>query len=234
MLTTHNAIYLHNPKTAGTWLRYVLEPVTVDWLEHHVPEQPFSHTNTFSFVRNPWSWYVSLYLFLRNGSEKFAKTYPIKPPILQALSGSKDFADFIQAATYPTPEFKQKVYSIYRVLKQIKPFEEPYLQQQRDPEGVILTKWIEEDVSYYAVMCDVYTRYAHTIGKYETVKADLLEMTKTCGDLTDEVLYRIENTEPINVTANKDSYQTYYNDVTMKMVADTSAELIDQYGYTFK
>jgi len=235
MIVTKNAVYLHNPKTGGTWLKHILDPILVEYIEHHVPLGPFDHTNTFTFVRNPWSWYVSLYLFLKNGSEHYKASTKIKPPIIQALTGDKNFEDFIKFSTSPDLAFKKKVFSIYRIfeLSGMKTQTYDAIQILSKPEGVILTEWMNTDKSYYNVICDVYTRYAHTIGKYETLKPDLIKMVTQSGDISAELLERIENTPPINVTADKDDYRSYYNDSTRQLVANTSKELIERYGYEF-
>lgn len=234
MIVTKNAVYLHNPKTGGTWLKHILDPILIDYVEHHVPEGPFDHINTFTFVRNPWSWYVSLYLFLRNGSEHYQASTKLKPPIIQALS-DKSFDEFIKFSTCPNLAFKNKVFSIYKIfeLADIKTQSYNEVQVLSKPEGVILTEWINGDKSYYNVICDVYTRYAHTIGKYETLKPDLVKMLIQSGDASEEILERVETTPPINVTTDKDDYRLYYNDSTRQMVADTSKELIERYGYEF-
>jgi hypothetical protein len=235
MIVTNHSVFLHNPKTGGTWLKHILDPLIINYVEHHVPDKPFNHVNTFTFVRNPWSWYVSLYLFLRNGSEHYEASKQLKPPIIQALDGDKSFEDFIKCSTVPATAFKNKVFSIYRIfeLANLKTQSYDEVQVLSKPEGVILREWLDGNKSYYNVICDVYTRYAHTIGKYETLKPDFIKMLKQSGELNSDLLLRIENTKPINVTTDKDDYRVYYNDTTRQMVAETSRELIERYGYEF-
>ena len=232
MIVTGNAVYLHNPKTGGTWLKYVLEPITVTVIEHHIIQHPQLHNNIFSFVRNPWDWYVSHYLFLTGGSEKFKKTYPIKPPLLQALP-DQTFTSFVCALTKPDKKFKKKAYNVYRILKQIKPAEELYLHLDPDPEGILLTRRLEEDSSMYKIMCDAYVKPAFRVGMYEHLRRDAREMITISNDNTDEVMERLVQSDPINITTNKQNYRQYYNDETRQLVALTSKDIIDQYGYEF-
>jgi hypothetical protein len=232
MLVTSNSIYLHTPKTGGMWMKYVLEPVTVQSIEHHILQEMPSHTNVFSFVRNPWDWYVSIYLFLIDGSEKFKKTYPIKPPLIQALP-DQTFTSFVSALTRSDKEFKKKAYHVYKILKQIKPAGETYLHQAIDPEGVLLSRWMEDSSSYYKIICDAYVKPAFRVGMYEHLRHHLKEMLTICNDDTDEVVKRLLFSDRINVTTNKQDYRQYYNDETERLVAMTSKDIIDQYGYKF-
>jgi hypothetical protein len=235
MIVTEKAVYLHNPKTGGTWLQHILKPYTLEYIEHYVPNKPFDTPHVFTFVRNPWSWYVSLYLFLKNGSEHWNASKDFKPPIIQVLPEGSDFSEFIKWSTVPTQSFKNKVFSIYRIFEMTHRKKSEYIEAEAlaRPEGVILTEWCKRDVSYYNVICDVYTRYATTIGQYENLKPDLIKMMTQSGELTDELLSSIENTGPINVTCDKDDYRVYYNDTTRQMVAETSKELIEKYNYEF-
>jgi hypothetical protein len=125
--------------------------------------------------------------------------------------------------------------AIYRIfsLANMKSDSHVHVQIFSSPESVILSKFLKEDVSYYHVITDVYTRYASIIGKYENLKNDLIHMTRQAGDLTDDILYRIENTPSVNKTIHQDDYRSYYTDETKKLVTDSSKEIIEKYDYSF-
>jgi hypothetical protein len=71
MIITSKSVWIHVPKTGGTWIRTALEGVQLHFSTriiypgHHkastAPPRPFY----FAFVRNPWAWYVSHYYFNR-------------------------------------------------------------------------------------------------------------------------------------------------------------------------
>ena len=69
MIIGRNYIFLHVPKTGGTWIRAALRmsgTVEQEFKDHRafcdLPEDiKKSKRQVFAFVRNPWDWYISLY-----------------------------------------------------------------------------------------------------------------------------------------------------------------------------
>lgn len=72
MLVTDRFVYLHMPKTAGTWVQHHMKGALGG-----VHPSPLSHVRVSNFaehlegrivfgtVRNPWDWYISWYQFIR-------------------------------------------------------------------------------------------------------------------------------------------------------------------------
>jgi hypothetical protein len=236
MIVTKNAVYLHIPKTAGMWFRRVMEPITVSYESHGVPQGNIVRPHTYTLVRNPWSWYVSMYNFLKYGSEEFSFSNSFRPPVLQALA-DQSFDNFVTMLCKPTEEYKKRVFAIYKIKFMEQLSSESKLnnvseRMLQDPEGIILTEWMTNDNSYYEQIASTYTRHATRIGKYEDLTQELLSMTAECGDLDDQMRSRIIDSPPFNITSVRDSYQSYYTDQTRQLVADTT-DFLNEFHYEF-
>jgi len=81
MILSRHFVYIHMPKTGGSFVRKVIVAHAPDDWElqtfdthppiHEIPES-HRHLPVFAFVRNPFAWYVSWYHFLRaSGSNSF-------------------------------------------------------------------------------------------------------------------------------------------------------------------
>lgn len=73
MIICKQFVFVHVPKTGGTWMRNELRklPSFLEERTHHVAfkEEP-SEKHTFALVRNPWDWYASLYTHFHNNYVK--------------------------------------------------------------------------------------------------------------------------------------------------------------------
>jgi hypothetical protein len=229
MIVTENAVYLHLPKTAGTWMREVLKPIILEWHDHRVLTESIDKP-VFVFTRNPWAWHVSMYHFLQKGSEYYQpNNHAIAPPVIQALPVGHSFDTFIRAITSPTDKFKKMVYSIYQMRTRL-------YDDRADTaivEKQILDTWLPSNVGYCQHIYNTYTQYATRIGKNETIRDDLLSMAESVGDLTVEVRDRILNTHPINVTGLTKETRDYYTPDLTDMVTQ-SCPYINEQGYTFQ
>lgn len=103
MLATDTLLFVHMPKTGGIWVADVLrrlagaQPVPGTQRHtsvHEIPEGALGDRHTFGTLRDPWSWYASMWQHLRNGVDG--------PPILRALgSGQEDFPSVLRGMTDP-------------------------------------------------------------------------------------------------------------------------------------
>lgn len=74
MILTRDFVYIHLPKTGGTFVRKVCEQhAPADWQAKFFDDHPtvqdipeaYQQLPTIGMVRNPWSFYVSWYAFLK-------------------------------------------------------------------------------------------------------------------------------------------------------------------------
>lgn len=237
MIETANGYYLHIPKTAGMWTRNVLEPITLDYEEHGIPPVGFTHPNVYAFVRNPWSWYHSMYTFLSRGSEVFDKTQLKFVPVLDLLEQPKSFTQFLSSLCTPNKLFKQRILQYYRLLFRDELQQKNNLvnldkQLEEDPEGRILIEWLDRDTSYYEQVASNYLRFATFVGKYENLREDLTTMLEMSGDMTPAIRERIVNAEPFNVTNGSCSYEPFY-DYHMSEMVECTSSFLKPYNYSY-
>lgn len=85
MILHKDFVYLHMPKTGGTWMRHICRqmPGYIRETRQHLglsdipPDH--AHKPVYTHVRNPWDWYVSMYShWNRNYSQKIHEF--ISPP----------------------------------------------------------------------------------------------------------------------------------------------------------
>lgn len=224
MIKTKNAYYLHVPKTAGTWMYEVLEPIVLEQHEHGIPEENFKHDRVYAFVRNPWDWYASMYNFLNHGSDLGMPDWYIKDALLKFVEEPKSFDNFLYAFCKPTDQFKNNLLNYYSLI----------YPNNLDDDFLYKTikEWCLTDVSFYdqATLC--YTKFCTKVGRYETIQNDLLEMLTEAGDITPEVKARIENYPKVNVTSLDCNYKSLYNNETRDLV-ETTSSINKEYKYRF-
>lgn len=75
MYITDGFVFLHLPKTGGTWMRHAFDAADMKWTHHpsfntiHLPAgyipPEHEHKPAFVLVRNPWDWWVSHFNYTR-------------------------------------------------------------------------------------------------------------------------------------------------------------------------
>jgi hypothetical protein len=217
MIQTKNATYLHIPKTGGTWVRHVLRPIALVELHHQLPVS--RSENVFAFVRNPWAWYVCSY----NASLYGSKDDPANPsdPLIIALGKKPTFEEFIWSQVAPSLLFKKKIYALFK------------LRQIDNALLSLAEQWIEQDIGWYQLMCDMFLENTTKVGTTENIKNDLKEMLLLSNELTDEIDNSLETMPPKNSGNIKVNYQLMYNNELQQAVYDSSKSLIDRFNYSF-
>ena len=235
MIRTNNAYFLHIPKTAGTWVRNVLQPITVGHIDRWVPPDDFKHDHVYAFVRNPWEWYFSVFNFLNHGSELMLEP---KKNFFRLIGNPKSFDEFVVALCDPKQEVKSNLLKFYRIhfknqLKETDNLVDFDAQLAADPHGIIYSKWVNNNVSFYEQIASVYLNHCTRVGKYETVRQDLIAMLSDSNELTDEIQKDIDTRSKLNVTVNRDDYRLHYNTKTIELVEQTS-QFLSAYNYKFE
>ena len=157
--TEHLFIY-HIPKTGGCWVRYALVELKVRHQRvgaQHGWDNPPAGKTGVCFVRNPLTWYVSVWATAQSASRSQLAVQPIhdieqelknnwtRLAYLNKLAARYDFKDFLTRVTAEAP-------GMYGA------FCEPYVSRSR---RVGTTENIREDVFLIAVHEDVDAKKAH-------------------------------------------------------------------------
>lgn len=217
MIVTERSVFLHVPKTGGTWMREVLTPITKE-THGHILLADTSKENIFAFVRNPWAWYVSSYNAIILGtSEDPVKT---NDSLVLAIGKIPTFEEFLESQMCPSPILKKKLHFFFK------------MDQHDTAFTDICERWIESDNSWYTIMCDAFFEKATQVGRTETLAKDLKSMLTSSKELTEELHKRIDTT-PMKNTGVSIDYRTMYSTKYRDLVYATSKDLIAQFEYTF-
>lgn len=215
MIVTNNAIYLHVPKTGGTWMRSILQPIAIEEHRHELLMEP-ADVPVCAFVRNPWGWYVSSYNAITKGttSDPFDK----HDPVIVALGRVPTFEEFLECQLQPTPEFKRKLLAMFKLRK--------------DGAFVrIAEQWMDTDLDWYSLLIIMFTINATEIGQYEFIRMDLMLMMDKVGDLNDETIELLD-TPPLNVGELAD-YREYYTAQQAEDVYNACRSICNEFRYQY-
>lgn len=232
MIITKNAVYLHVPKTAGIWMREVLKPVAIEERAHAIPDREIlkKYKHIFGFVRNPWSWYVSLYSYITKGSNIHNPTFPVDP-LFVAFGHTPTFEEFVTTLVEPPNIYKKKLY----VLAQMSDLKISSMENFNPSNKIkdMITPWMTKDIGYYELVLENFLSNATKIGQYENIKSDLLDMLIASNDITEDLKISINQTPATNTATEIVEYQTFYNLKLQTLVHNASKELITKFNYTF-
>ena len=226
MIQTNNAIFLHLPKTAGTWITKILDPIIVGdkSVNHEFLKNPRTDKKVFTFVRNPWDWHKSLYMH-----DFFETELPKRQPTdtIQLVRPSiKSFPEFISSLSVYSEEFIEKLIRINRIRTLIK-------DDNLDPYEIdFLKSWNLSKKGAYQHLCECFTKYTNYVGRYENLKEDLTMMLEISGDMTKNIEKNIADIPKINYTQSLD-YGDLYDDKTKEIVEIATKDIIDRFGYSF-
>ncbi len=200
---SHEFIFVHNYKVAGSSIKNALRPYAqtaferLGWVQRQLarlrlrstPHYPAHLTAreirsdhpdewrryfTFGLVRNPWAWQVSLYFFMLETEDHHQHA------LISSMNG---FDEYIH----------------WRVN------EDKHLQSEFfcDSEGNVVVDYI---------------------GRLESIREDFQTI---CEQI------RVETSLPHKNSSSHRDYQTYYTDDTRQLVQEHFEEDIERFGYTF-
>jgi hypothetical protein len=163
-LLPSRSLFLHIPKTGGTWVEYLLPrlgietsvPETVPGVTYRHSPQPMlsrEYPFVFTFVRHPLSWYESWWKF-QAGTWTVFEPGVWHPQRCLECCRSDDFSEFIRLCIEHEPGYVTRMYEWYI-----------------GPEGY---------------------EYVDCIGRHETLQSDLLEVLTQLGYSVDPALMQME------------------------------------------
>ena len=214
----HKYIFIHVPKVAGESIKNKLGGAQTP---HHLPAKGIQEQfptkwdsyYKFSFVRNPWSWLVSLYHFKLHID---SGDVWLRPIIMK-----NTFSEFI----YMLKDSKSLFPPKWKIQLQFK-------QQVINNFGNYIDSMLESnEVPHNKSHLDFYLRDSNGnlpdyIGKIDTLQEDL---DKICQDIgIERVKLLHQNSSPHR------HYSEYYDDETRDIVAKIFAKDIEYFGWVFE
>jgi len=121
-----DALFVHVPKCAGTWIATTLSASGLVCVPacgvgtHNLPSAYSNNARRFMFVRNPLSWYESAWRGLQSGWPQLREIAPLQKerswsPIryLTYLVGARDFSTFCSNIINDQPGFCSRMFEWY-------------------------------------------------------------------------------------------------------------------------
>lgn len=224
MILLQSCAFSHLPRTGGTYVHAMVEDKILGFCDH-----AFHNSLTldlrlrgipvYGFVRDPLTWYESWYSLFINGSE----VYPAanQDPTILAIGTDKTVDEVVQALCTPSSALKKAAYKMGML---------SYGGRLSKNMLELLRLWQENDLSFYANMCQAYFSTCTEVGRFEDIKAELTRMLSACGQLTAEQERKIALSTPINYAARTAS--TVLSEETIAIIERAEAPLRKKYGYT--
>jgi hypothetical protein len=246
MLIHDRFVFLHVPKTGGTFLRRILQQELPEC--RPLPDMPRSaHFGwdkippeaaglpVLAFVRNPWDWYVSWYSFAvgqpRVSFEQMRSTQPLfrklfdddstAEPKSDAANGANDFATTIKRACTGIVDIDDAA------------------ELEQLVQGFDLAKPLMEGHDFYTARLMVtvgagFESDRATIGRFESLTDDLESfLEKAQVDLPEGAMDRIRAAEKHGESRHR-PYREYYDEELSDLVEDSCKALIERFGYSFQ
>lgn len=206
MILSSKFIFLHLPKTGGSFVR--------ELLTHHAPKNwqvslhdnhptirdiPPSHADLpiFGLVRNPYDWYVSWYHYLKQRHND---------PFFNQISqqGSLDFKATIRAA------FDVDIGAMYQFPCRF----------NNSPFGCYMNYIFGNELDRLQ------------LGKMENLREDLRRILRTMGVLTAQLDQQIDTFPVVNVSDHL-PYRSYYDDSLRALILSRDKEVLERFDYHF-
>jgi hypothetical protein len=210
MLITRDFVFVHLPKTGGTFIQKVCRenmPIERKLRDHlsvlEIPPE-YAHLPIFATIRNPWDWYVSWH--------HFQAGLPEPDPTWAKFSSSGRLGFELTVTRACGKAIDSPVWLIEAL-------------QRRDWDYYTFWWW---------------TTYGGPgrrgpqidVGRQESLREDFTAFLDRHSIPGDELRKAVASEPPFNVT-ERGEYRDYYNDELRELVERKSRRLIGEYGYSF-
>jgi hypothetical protein len=221
MLVTKYFVFLHLPKTGGSFVAEVCHRhlprgwVVPNDLDPHAPYEEakarYSGLPMLAFVRNPWDWYVSWYHYLLENPPPEPHTPELTPMWVAAFDrGRSDFKTVVTRAC------------------------------TGETFGNVATAEVmrERGIDHYSALYRMKVATGIEEGKveagrFEALREDFLAFLERhsvpVGHYFAEVVRRRARVR----ASRHDHYRAYYDDELRELVGRSAREIVERYGYSF-
>jgi hypothetical protein len=220
MLIARNFVFLHIPKTGGTFVQQTISdfmPVESPG-RTHAPYSALPATARglpgFYIVRNPWDWYVSFYQYWRKRGIAQDRARPWRQPYKRAVwemmdSGRASFPEVTTRAC-------------------LGEFDTAGLFPGLACAGLDLYSCYVHWVVGEALERDDYTAL-----RYERLRRDLFLYLSDREGVDRDLLRAVRNDPPLR-TSRHDPYPAYFDDRLRQLVGGKTSWICDRFGYGFQ
>jgi hypothetical protein len=220
MLVASELVFVHIPRTGGSFIRSVLRdhleldpnaPKLAGHASYDELPVEFRDRPGFCVVRNPWDWYVSWYHFVMKRGPQLATLDPTNPKrqTWETLfrSGRSGFEETVTRACQG------------RLVH-------PYAKSARKRD----TDLYSEHVRVLAARA--IKRGGLEAGRFEALVPSVVDFLERHGLLTASLREAVEHASPTNV-AEHGPYQDYYDQELRELVAHKARWLTERFDYAF-
>jgi hypothetical protein len=214
VIVSDDFVYLHMPKTGGGTIRSVLTTVLPDGYATRGPH-PHVHPGwryippeasdlpVLCYIRNPWDWHVSWYMFASRREPKQTKLWT------SAFGDEPDFPTFLRRACTGALDHDRA-----EIAEQLGRGEDFYSVRLRELVGDL----DDDRVTY---------------GRFERLFDDLEAFLRRVGaPVPDDFAAQAGGVPGVHLGC-RGPYRDYYDDETRSLVARSCSSVIERFGYTF-
>lgn len=245
MIIGSNFVFIHNPMSAGAFIRNLLECAypNSEFLPLHKWHTPISeldikHWQKFKFgnVKNPWAWYYSLY----NKSKKYNGTYH------RLIDPNKElnFIDFMKKLLSQNTLKKYKAHTVHPVGNTKSPNKIPHFKYMNSLHiGLYSYQYIYLYCKDYEDIFNKQINIFNNPDKYisvnkvlttENIVDDLINSFGKNGIIISENYKKMwRNTSRKNVTTGNVDYTKFYDLELKKMIEEKDRLLIQYHNFKF-
>lgn len=247
MLIHERFVFLHVPKTGGTFIRHALGqelpscralpgmPGSAHWGWDRIPPEA-ADLPVLAFVRNPWDWYVSWYSFAVNQPSRQFRRRGDTQPLFRRLfvSDGGDMDADVAGGANPANDFAT---TLRRACTGVVDGDDAE-ELSRAVRGFDLAEQLEAGHDFYtarvvATLGPGLDSDQLTVGRFESLLADLELFLERAGvALPEGAMSRMRAAEPRGASRRR-PYRDCYDDELRELVASSCAALIERFGYDF-
>jgi len=213
VILTDHFVWMHIPKTGGTWFRETLKKemppswnaqviYPCHWFAEDLKNKWPNYVDKprFCFVRNPWDWWVSLWHFWKGHYQNRTGGFALPK------------SDWSKA--------------------------ERVWDGLLDPSGELRIQTLEQLLFAYpaSTLSEYYSKVAGdsdcVVGRFENLRSDAIRLLEVHCEVPKSLKRALETAPAVNESVHS-PYRVFYSQRAQKQVSILERPLIEQFGYVF-